>query len=194
MPVELEAKMKLVDATDRDTIAQRLLTADASPIGTFFERNLFFDTPARTLLAADSGLRLRIADVEGAAQPMQVLTFKGPRQAGQLKSREEVELSVADATAAIALLNALGYRQYLMFEKRRRSWSVYPCRVELDEIPHLGHFAEIEGPDEAAILTVRHTLGLADRPLIRQGYVGLLVDHLRQRGQSTTEITFDRPE
>ena len=49
-----------------------------------------------------------------------------------------------------------------------RSWKLGGCTVELDELPHLGTFVEIEGPSEAAILKVRDQLQL-DRAAAREG-------------------------
>ena len=71
----------------------------------------------------------------------------------------------------------------LSFEKRRETLELDGCKVELDELPHLGSFVEIEGPDEEAVLRVREKLGLADRPIVKTSYIALLMGYLQERGQ-----------
>ena len=65
-----------------------------------------------------------------------------------------------------------------------------PRKVELDELPRLGRFVEVEGPDEATVMRVRADLGLAGLPLIKAGYIALLMDDLRARGEQAAEVNF----
>ena len=188
MPVEIEAKMSVESF---EPVRTRLRECGARETGRRFEVNTFFDTEDRSLLAADEGLRLRLErNVPGGAE-RHVVTYKGPRQMGQLKSREEVEVEVAPGDQAIKLLEMLGYHRTLSFEKRRESWELDRCKVELDELPHLGHFVEVEGPDERTVLAVRERLGLAHRPIVKSSYVAMLMSHLQERGQTTRNVTFE---
>ena len=187
MAVELEAKMQ-VESFEPVTVQLRHLAAKYA--GDHFETNTFFDTEDRSLLAAGEGLRLR-HDVDPASkQERRILTYKGPRQPGPLKSREEIELDVSDAAAATQLFARLGYARTLSFEKRRQSWELDGCKIELDEVPYLGRFVEVEGPDEATVMRVRDRLGLSNRPLIKTSYIGLLTAHLEQRGESRKDVRF----
>ena len=170
--------------------AERAVAAGATLIGDYTEKNLFFDTDDRSLLAADEGLRLRLTTNTASTEKINTITFKGPRKHGVLKSREETEVNVSDFNAAAALLQNLGYTKILMFEKRRQSWSIEGCRVELDELPHLGMYVEIEGPSEPAVMKVRETLKLGDRPLVRASYIALLMTYLQERGDSAKEVLF----
>lgn len=187
MPVELEAKVKV------DSLAptrQRLLDAGAERLGAVLETNTFFDTADRALLAGDRGLRLRIErDPETKADQAKV-TYKGPRQPGPLKARHEIEFIVADPFAAEALFNALGFRTDISFEKRRESWRLGGCRIELDEMPLLGTFVEIEGPDAESVESVRLELGLSDHALITDSYVEMLVHELARRGGGQRVVRF----
>src|SRR4051794_18107650 len=110
MPVEIEAKMSVPDL---QALRERLRQAGAEPAGRTLETNTFFDTDDRALLAADEGLRLRRNHDLDSETDTHVITFKGPRLHGQLKSREEVELTVADAENAIELLEKLGFVRML---------------------------------------------------------------------------------
>ena len=188
MPVEIEAKMKV---DDLGVVRDRLKAAGATIVGEYLERNVFFDTEDRSLLTADQGLRIRLAQGIGGGEPVCTITFKGPRLHGQLKSREETEVTVGNYDDAVTLLKCLGYARVLSFEKRRQSWSVGGCRVELDELPHLGPYVEIEGKREETVLKVRDMLQLSDRPLVKASYIALLITHLQEHGQSTREVVFE---
>ncbi len=187
MAVEIEAKMS-VDSFD--PVRSRLREAGAKPLGEHFEVNMFFDTEDRSLLAADEGLRLRLERDASSGRERHIVTWKGPRQMGALKSREEIELEVGGADAAVRLLERLGYLRTLSFEKRRESWNLGGCRVELDEVPHLGRFVEVEGPDEKTVLAVRERLGLSARPIMKGSYISMLMSYLQERGQTTKSVTF----
>ncbi len=187
MPVEIEAKMSVPDLS---VVRTRLQEVGATSAGKTLETNTFFDTEDRSLLAADEGLRLRRnVKVDGGADE-HVVTYKGPRHHGSLKSRDEVELTVANSDDAIQLLERLGFVRMVAFEKRRESWHLGGCKVELDEVPYLGSFVEIEGPAEQDVLAVREQLGLADRPMVKSSYVALLMGHLQERGQMRRVVTF----
>ena len=75
---------------------------------------------------------------------------------------------------AAALLGKLGFLPTLGFEKRRESWSLDGCLVELDELPHFGTFVEIEGDSESLVLAVRTKLALDAHPLVAKGYIRMI--------------------
>lgn len=187
MPVEIEAKMAVPDL---DAIRDRLRQLGAQPAGRNLETNTFFDAEGRSLLASDQGLRLRRNVDQDTRAEEHIITYKGPLQHGVLKSREEVEVTVTGSDEAVQLLERLGFARMLEFEKRRESWRLGGCKVELDELPCLGSFVEVEGPAEDTVMRVREQLGLSDRPIIRSSYAALLTGHLQERGQSRTVVTF----
>lgn len=176
MPVEIEAKMKI---DSLDPVRERLRVLGATSAGTALETNVFFDTEDRSLLASDRGLRLRTARRLPDGPTTNTVTYKGPRLAGPLKSRSELEMGVTGADDAVRLFEALGYLRVLSFEKRRETWEFGGCKVELDELPHLGVYVEIEGPSEAGVMKVRETLELTHRSLVKAGYVALMMTWLQ---------------
>ncbi len=176
MPVEIEAKMKVERL---DPVRDRLKALGATFDGDALETNVFFDTEDRALLAGDRGLRLRVAKAVPSGEMSNTITYKGPRLHGPLKSRDERELDVANPEDAVNLLESLGYLRVLSFEKRRQSWVFGGCKVELDELPHLGVFVEIEGTNETSVMKVRETLQLSDRPLVKASYIALLMTYLQ---------------
>ena len=189
MAVEIEAKMSVPDLA---LVREALTRAGARRVKNTLETNDFFDTEDRTLLAGDEGLRLRTNRDAHSGHATHVITHKGALQAGQLKSREETEVTVDNPAAATKLFERLGLRVTLSFEKRRETWELGGCKVELDEVPHLGAFVEVEGPAEAQVFRVREAVGLSDRPIIKTSSIAMLTRHLEERGQQASVIRFDQ--
>lgn len=187
MNVEIEAKMRL---TDRPAIERRLKELGAERAAELLEINTYFDTDQRQLKSSDQGLRVRIEETADG-QRQATITHKGPRAHGRLKSRSETEVAIADANDAAQLLRALGYMPVLSFEKRRRRWRLDGVHVELDVLPYLGAFIEIEGPSDEAVLGVREKLGLNDTPLIRASYIAMLMSYIRENQLRTQSVRFD---
>jgi adenylate cyclase class 2 len=187
MALEIEIKLKIEHLAP---LRDRLREIGAQHIGERLETNIFFDTPERALLASDCGLRLRRQhDIHSKAEKI-VITYKGPRSEGPVKSREEIETRVDDLDATTELLSRLGYQQMLSFEKRRESWQINKSLVELDTLPELGHFVEIECPTQAQVLSIRQKLGLGDVPPVASTYADLVALHLSDMGQHQTRLSF----
>jgi adenylate cyclase class 2 len=187
MGLEIEAKMKVKDFS---ALRRRLKAAGAGAAGERLETNIYFDTPAGALRSDDKGLRVRTYRDGKTGRAEHVVTFKGPRQSGALKSRPEFEFSIDDPEALIEVFKQIGYPVTLSFQKRRRSFKLANCKVELDELPHLGKFVEIEGPSEKQVMKVRQMLGLSALPLISAGYASMLADYLAARKTQSRNIEF----
>ncbi len=113
------------------------------------------------------------ADRPGALPPVADL----PGLAGGSKVREELETSVVDAAALEAILRSLGYHEVVAYEKRREVWRWGGCVVTLDELPQLGWWLEIEGPDGTAVEQARAALDLAAAVPAGETYVELAAVH-----------------
>ena len=191
MGVEIEAKMRL---HDRDAMIARLESLGATLDADLSETNSYFDTPMGKLKSTDQGLRTRV-EVVGAGTPNEkvttTITHKGPRAIGALKSRFETELVADNAKDAALLLVALGFDHVLSFEKRRTRYTLDQCHVELDELPVLGRFIEIEGATEDVVTAVREKLGLTDEPMIRSSYIAMLRTHLQETHIEQSMICFE---
>lgn len=179
MPVELEAKIKVETF---DAVRERLCACHATRVGSRLELNAFFDTPERLLKSRDQGLRLRQMTNE-TGDVACVATFKGSQAGGdgRLKQREEIEFSVGDFEAASAMFERLGYSRRLAFEKRRETFELHGCLVELDELPHLGRFVEVEGETADAIHATLAALMLSSEAMITRGYIGMMSDLVRKQ-------------
>lgn len=187
MAVEIEAKMKVADL---EMVREKLREAGGKRIGKVLELNTFFDKEDRSLLASDEGLRLRQARDLETGKTTIVATHKGPRQRGMLKSRQEVEVTVGEWDQAVELFEKLGFGVVLSFEKRRETWELERCNVELDELPHLGTYVEIEGPGETQVLKVRGMLGLNERGLEKASYAALLRQYAQEFGLKGKLVKF----
>ena len=185
MNIEIEAKIKVESLAE---IAVRLESLGAKLGHDLSQADTYFDDAAQTLLSSDCGLRLR-KQLAGEAQKL-LLTYKGPRQKGAFKSRPEIEIEVSDFEPAIELLNALGYKKALVFEKRRQVWRLPDCVVCLDELPLLGSFVEIEAFSEQAVSDTLGKLQLADMGHINESYAHLMRTQLSEIGSDKQEAFF----
>jgi len=189
MNIEIEAKIALHD--DVAALEARLDACGATYQRTLMEINTFFDTADRRLKTVDEGLRLRVAETDDGLPPVVTITHKGPRAHGKLKNRSEHEVNVQDAHDAASVLVALGYQPVLSFEKRRRQWELDGCEVDIDEMPYIGQFLEIEGPSEQLVMAVREKLGMADEPIMRASYIALLTTYLAEHRIADDHIRLD---
>jgi len=191
LTLEIEAKMKL---HDREPVESRLDALDAERGPSLQETNKFFDTRDGTLRSSDQGLRVReLLDLDTGERRV-VVTHKGPRAHGRLKRRTETELRVQDDLAAAAtLFRALGFHEALSFEKRRRRYTYEGCAIELDTLPYLGEFIEIEGPSEERVFEVRAALQMDQEPLITPSYAAMLQEYLTQHGIADRHVPLEQP-
>jgi len=183
MSTEIEAKLK-VDSLQE--IAEKLDGLGAEFRQEQLQIDNYFDDANRALTKTDRCLRLRRLLV-GKSERF-FLTYKGAKEKNEFKKRQEIEIEVEDGNSAEKLLLLLGYNKALVFEKKRRIWRFGECEVALDELPLLGSFVEIEGPDGEKIADVQRNLGLSDLPPILESYASLMEEKLRQLGKEEKEV------
>jgi adenylate cyclase class 2 len=172
---EIEAKLRVDDLA---AVALRLREHEARYRGEHSQRDAYYDDPDGGLAGSDRCLRIRHETC--GDRETRFVTYKGPKQRGAYKRRQELEFEVSDPEAVHLLLAALGYAPALVVEKTRQVWELDACQVGLDALPALGSFVEIEGPDEDAIARVQDRLGLGDCSHVPESYACLLA--ARQRG------------
>jgi adenylate cyclase class 2 len=152
MATEIEKKYRLT-REQRAELLERLHEVGATLEGEEHEENTLY--AGHNLDARTSVLRLR--RVEGRA----VFTYKERfASSSAIKHQREDETVVEDADALAAILDALGYKPALVYEKRRATWRTSGAEVVIDELP-FGLFLEIEG-EEMAIIAVEQLLGLTE--------------------------------
>ena len=78
----------------------------------------------------------------------------------------------------------------MTIQKKRASYRLGQCVVELDELPLIGRFVEIEAPSPEKIESVRDQLGISAEPCTGH-YIKLLTDACDRSSGQCLEITFD---
>lgn len=170
MCVEIEAKLKVDSLAE---VEQKLPELGGEFVAEQLQTDIFLDDGDESLISSDRCLRVRRQEAEKTERCF--LCYKGGREEGEFKKRLEIETEIKDFKSMLKLLFALGYEQKLVVEKRRRLWKLGGCEVALDELPFLGSFVEIEGPDVKTIADVQTRLGLAALPAISESYAQMLV-------------------
>ncbi len=180
--LEQEAKFWLGDPAK---LEQRLISLGASlEQPRTYELNLRFDTEDGRLAKAFQALRLR---QDRKAR----LTFKGAAdQASAVSSREEIEVEVGDIQTARELLEALGYRVVVSYEKYRAAYRLGDVEVSLDEMP-FGNFCEIEGPDTESIQATAEKLGLDWEARSKLSYLVIFGVLKETFGLKMNDLTFN---
>jgi len=183
MSVEIEAKLK-VDLLQE--VESRLAELKAEFLEEQLHTDSYFDDASDTFKNSDRALRLRCLSVEGKEKVF--LTYKGPKEKTNLKKRQELEIEINDVDSAEKLLSAIGFEKALVLQKKRQLWQLEQCKVALDELPLLGTFVEIEGPNQEKIAGVQRGLQLENVPHIPQSYASLIEEKLCQLGQSKKQV------
>ena len=179
MATEIEAKLK-VDSLP--AVKRKLSELGAEFLEEQLQTDDHFDDADMTLKKTGRALRLR-RQLVGETETF-FLTCKGPKQKSKFKKRQEIEIEVPEGDSAQRLLSVLGYEKVLTVEKKRQLWRLGDCLVALDQLPLLGDFAEIEGPDEEKIIHAQRSLGLSDVPHIPKSYSALMRAKLRELGRA----------
>jgi predicted adenylyl cyclase CyaB len=174
MMLEIEAKLRL---DNLDDLRDRLVTLGANHRSTVLETNIILDHEKLMLRNQACGLRIRgAAPIDGGNSKVTV-TYKGPPIPGRYKSREEIEFITDDWEQTVKLYARLGFVTMLHYQKHRESWQLGNCLVEMDQLPEIGLFAEIEGPDEDSIHRVQEQLGLEGITHVESSYVQMLLTY-----------------
>jgi adenylate cyclase class 2 len=172
MPIEIEKKYRLTK-NQREEVWRRLPAIGAKRKGEEFEVNTLY--AGKTLELGRSALRLRRVGKRA------ILTYKErfPTRSG-IKHQREDETRVADPEAMELILEALGFRAALVYEKRRETWSLGKTEIVIDELP-FGLFMEIEGTEQS-IREVENKLAIKRLRTEVATYPQLTLKHGTDRG------------
>lgn len=173
MATEVEKKYRLTHE-EAERVRRRLeeISGEVGG-GSQFEENVIYTGPG--LDPRRRVLRLRRRGERA------ILTFKEREPSpSAIKRQREDETEVSDADALAAILDALGYRPTLVYEKRRTTWHLGGVEVVLDELP-FGLFLEIEG-EESQILEAERLLNLEAAEAEHAPYPELTLRHGTEKG------------
>lgn len=161
-----------------------LLHIGAESQGEVHEMNFFFENPEGTLTS--SGRRLRLRRTNGA-----LLTYKERPEhpLPGVKDMVEFETDVSDLDQMQKILERLGYKEDMVYEKYRETFNLGDVQIVLDRLP-IGTFMEIEG-NRSRILSVARRLGLDPDEAIAVGYVEMIRIVCQAEGIELRKVTFD---
>jgi predicted adenylyl cyclase CyaB len=169
--IESELKFQVPGPGDHTKLRAMLRKRGAHLQGRYREENYRFNGPGKS--TRKTTLRLRVLD----GGPRGVLTTKGPAKfEGRVKIREETEIGVTDAHAALDLLMQLGFQVAWSYPKHRTMWLLDGVAVTLDVL-EFGWFVELEGP-VAVLPELARSLGLDPDRALRESYSVLARKHL----------------
>lgn len=149
MKTEIEAKFLRVDPKD---IRDRLQKAGATlkqPM--LMMRRIIFHSD----LMNEKHAYLRVRD-EGYRVAMTYKQFDEM----SLTGAKEIEFTVSDYDAAVALIGAIGIQSKSVQETKREIWYLGDAEVVIDEWPWIEPFIEIEAPTEAGVKKAAKQMGL----------------------------------
>jgi adenylate cyclase, class 2 len=118
------------------------------------------------------------------------MTFKsGATAQNGILSRKEIEFGVESFEAARELIESLGYKVILFYEKYRRTYELNGLHIMLDELPY-GDFVEIEGDDAKSIRAISNSMGLNWKAAIEASYSALFQHIAGPRGMDAGKLSF----
>jgi adenylate cyclase class 2 len=174
MGIEIEKKYRLKEE-ERGALILRLREQGAVHVGEEFEENTLY--AGGRLDTSRQVLRLRRMGGGRA-----VLAYKERFYSDSpIKRHREDETVVEDAEALADILDALGFKPTLVYEKRRSTWRLEGAEVVVDELP-FGLFLEVEGEEES-IERVEQLLSLAETEAETASYPELTRRHGKRRGE-----------
>ena len=112
-----------------------------------------------------------------------VVTFKHKMPVDGIEVNDEVEFSVGNAHAFFRFAESFGFEPFVVKRKRSRVYKVNSASIEINEVEHIGYFAEIEILcEDEALLPVARTqikeilarLGLTEDDLEPRFYTSML--------------------
>jgi adenylate cyclase class 2 len=174
---EVEMKFPVVNANET---LQKLNELGFHQHSMHHEVDTYFNAPDRDFAATDEALRIRTINEHCR------VTYKGPKQGDKGKVRKEIEVALADGSAAKlrSILTALRYQPSLDVKKARTMY-LHPAQKDVeiswDDVADLGTFVELEvrvpeGDQSEALAFIKQlseALGLGKEE--RRSYLELLL-------------------
>ena len=186
---EIEVRFRIREKKTACRIEDRCRMTAAIPVKHYI-RDEYYDTLDRQLRSVNLTVRIR------KTSNSTILVVKGPNITNTYGFRHRIELEL-EVTNYDSLLEQLTSKELVMnmvIEKVRTEYVIDKCNIAIDEIPFIGSFVEIEGPNTGAIDMVRKQLELSDSMIVIDSYRELLEKELKSIGftiSPTLVVTFE---
>ncbi len=166
MAIEIEKKFTLSN-DQREQVLAGLNEFGAKYVGEDFEENTLYGGG----ILLEKAAVLRVRKIEGKT----ILTYKERIQNdSNVKHQIEYETVVENAEELQNIIENLGFKKILVYEKRRKTWLFRETEIVLDELP-FGQYMEIEGA-VTAIAEAEMLFGLENLEVENETY-----PHLTER-------------
>jgi len=148
-----EIEVKIFDINP-EQIKKKLEALGAKKTGESHVEVVMFDFPDHRITKNDEVLRVR--KMHGKTEFVYKAQFDGKKKGkSDFKALKEYETTVESFDAVVAILKKLGLEVIRRFEKKRTSYLVSKdgknVKVEIDTIPGVPTYLEVEANDEAAV-------------------------------------------
>ena len=187
-PAALEQEVKFF-LDDPARMRKRLSALGARPYQPrMHEANIRFDTADGSLTRAGKVLRLRKSG-------QVILTYKQPEapSAGTpapARRSLETEILVNSLEKTSHLLQSLGFRPIVRYEKFREVFRWKSVLVMFDQLP-FGNFLELEGPELGELRQTAGALELDWNAALQSSYMGIFLALKKAHQLSFLEVTFE---
>ncbi|MGC2235674.1 MAG: class IV adenylate cyclase [Pyrinomonadaceae bacterium] len=172
MSIEIEKKYRLSDE-QRQFVSEALEECGAEFVGEDFEENVLY----RGGSLDEKNAVLRIRKIGAKA----ILTYKQRIQNEfDIKQQIEHETPVENPQELEKIVENLGFKKKLIYEKRRKTWRFREVEIVLDELA-FGLFMEIEG-SITAIREAEMILDIEDFEVEHKTYPRLTAEFGRTNG------------
>ena len=142
-----EVELKFLEI-DTEAIRQKIILLGAKKVFDGVMKAAYLDNEAGDIKKTNRVVRIR---TEGEKV---VLAYKEPQESTFASSSKETEITVSDYDVTKALFAKLGFTPSREYEKHRESYKLEGYSFELDTIPGIPTFLELEATSEDAIIQI----------------------------------------
>lgn len=143
MSYEVEQKFRV---PNHALVAFRLAALGARPGPPLNQQDLYLNHPSRNFAETNEALRIRTVG------DLNVITYKGPKRPGPIKTRKEIEVEFAQGPLPLdqirTIFALLGFKTIAIICKQRTPYHLHihnrQVEVVLDVAENLGAFVEVE--------------------------------------------------
>lgn len=167
---------------DKSLLIKKLRSLKAKDLGEDLLSESIFDNKDKTFNSSGRLVRIRTTK-KGSA-----IAFKDHRK---ISSKVlEIEFGIEDPEKAAEFLKKLGYIVIRRQEKKRHTFKIDGCIVDIDTWPNLEPYVEIEGPSKEVIKKLSGRLGLDWRDVIYEDAKRVLEKYYKVPVSKLKHFTF----